>query len=275
MADTISLTLKIWRQKNAKAPGKLETYQLRDISTEMSFLEMLDVLNTMLEKKGEDPVAFDHDCREGICGMCGAVVNGQAHGPKRETTLCQLHLRHFNDGDTLVIEPWRSRAFPIVKDLVVDRTAFDRIMQAGGFVTVRTGSAPEANSIPVQREDSEAAMDAAACIGCGACVAACPNASAMLFVAAKVAHLSHLPQGKVEHDKRVLSMVHQMDEEGFGNCSNHYECEAACPKAISVKNISLMNRSHLLALIKSKLSQPRRVAPRPATRRRTGGPAIS
>ncbi len=247
MSQKINLTLKVWRQKNATAQGRLETYEAKDIDTDMSFLEMLDVVNENLTKKGIEPIAFDHDCREGICGSCGAVVNGQAHGPLRGTTLCQLHMRHFKDNDTIVIEPWRSRAFPVVKDLIVTRTSFDRIMAAGGYVSVKTGSAPEANTIAVPKEMAELAMDAAACIGCGACVAACPNASAMLFVAAKVSHLALLPQGQIEKKERVLKMVAQMDKEGFGNCSNEFECEAACPKEISVSNIARMNREFLSA----------------------------
>lgn len=243
----INLTLKIWRQKDAQTTGRFETYEAKDIDTDMSFLEMLDVVNEGLTRKGIDPIAFDHDCREGICGTCGAVVNGQAHGPLRGTTLCQLHMRHFKNGQTLVIEPWRSKAFSVIKDLAVDRSAFDRIMASGGCISVKTGSAPEANSIPISKEKSEKAMDAAACIGCGACVAACPNASAMLFVAAKVSHLALLPQGQIEKEVRVLNMVAQMDKEGFGNCSNEYECEAACPKEISVANITRMNREFLHA----------------------------
>lgn len=246
---TINLTLKVWRQKNASAPGHFETYDARNISTDASFLEMLDVVNAQLEVAGKEPIAFDHDCREGICGMCGAVVNGQAHGPERGTTLCQLHMRKFKDGDTLVIEPWRAKAFPVVKDLVVDRSAFDRIIQAGGYISVRTGSAQDANALPVAKANADKAMDAAQCIGCGACVAACPNASAMLFVSAKVSHLGLLPQGQPERKPRVLNMVEQMDKEGFGNCSNHYECEAACPKEISVENIARMNRDCLWARI--------------------------
>jgi succinate dehydrogenase / fumarate reductase iron-sulfur subunit len=241
----INLTLKIWRQANSEAKGALEIYDMKGISTDMSFLEMIDVLNNRLEKEGKDPVAFDHDCREGICGSCGAVVNGQAHGPQRATTLCQLHMRQFHDGQTIIVEPWRSRAFPIVKDLVVDRSAFDRIIQAGGFITERTGNAPDAHSQLVPKKLADEAFDAAACIGCGACVAACPNASASLFTAAKVTHLAKLPQGQVERRTRVLAMVNQMDAEGFGSCSKHYECEAACPKEIKVSNIARMNREYL------------------------------
>lgn len=250
MHKKINLKLKIWRQKNPKAKGRLETYSLKEIDTAMSFLEMLDVLNEQLLKDGKEPVAFDHDCREGICGMCGAVVNGQPHGPVRATTLCQLHMRHFQNNQTIVIEPWRSNAFKIVKDLVVDRGAFDRIIKAGGFTSIKTGAAPEANALPVPKDNAEKAMDAAACIGCGACVAACPNASAMLFVGAKVSHLALLPQGQIEKKARVLKMVEQMDKEGFGNCSNEYECEAACPKEISVSNIARMNKEYFSARTK-------------------------
>jgi succinate dehydrogenase / fumarate reductase iron-sulfur subunit len=245
MSKKINLTLKIWRQKNNKAKGKFEIYQVKGIDVNMSFLEMLDLLNERLTKEGRDPVAFDHDCREGICGSCGSVVNGQPHGPIRGTTLCQLQMRHFKDGQTLVIEPWRAKAFPINKDLSVDRSSFDRIIATGGFISVKTGEAPEAQSVLVSKETSEIAMDAAQCIGCGACVAACPNGSAMLFVGAKVSHLDRLPQGKPEKKTRVLNMVAQMDKEGFGNCSNSYECEAACPKEISVAHIAKMNRDYL------------------------------
>ena len=247
MGTKINLTLKVWRQKNANAAGQFETYQAQGIDTDMSFLEMLDTVNEKLTKQGTDPIAFDHDCREGICGTCGAVVNGQAHGPLRGTTLCQLHMRHFKEGQTITIEPWRSKAFPVIKDLCVNRSAFDRVIQAGGYVSVKTGSAPEANAIPIAKNNAELAMDAAACIGCGACVAACPNASAMLFVGAKVSHFALLPQGQIEKKERVLNMVSQMDKEGFGNCSNEYECEAACPKEISVANIARMNREFLSA----------------------------
>jgi succinate dehydrogenase / fumarate reductase iron-sulfur subunit len=245
----INLTLKIWRQKGPDQPGRLEIYESGPISTDMSFLEMLDVLNEQLTLKGEEPVAFDHDCREGICGMCGAVVNGNAHGPEKETTLCQLHMRHFKDGDTLVIEPFRARAFKLEKDLVVDRSGLDKIIIEGGFVSVNTGGAPDANAIPISQKNAEEAMDAAACIGCGACVASCPNASAMLFVSAKVSQLALLPQGQPERAKRALEMVRKMDELGFGNCSNERECEAACPKGISIRNIARLNREFLKASI--------------------------
>ncbi|MEN8140451.1 MAG: succinate dehydrogenase/fumarate reductase iron-sulfur subunit [Thermodesulfobacteriota bacterium] len=244
----INLTVQVWRQKRPEARGGLATYQLDDISTDMSFLEMLDVLNDDLTRKGEEPVAFDHDCREGICGMCGAVVNGQPHGPEAATTLCQLHMRHFNDGDTLVIEPFRSRAFPLVRDLVLDRSALDATIVAGGYISVNTGGAPDGNAIPVPQRDAEAAMDAAACIGCGACVAACPNASAMLFVAGKVSQLSLLPQGQAERKERALSMLAAADLAGFGACTNEGECQAACPKAISIANIARLNREYLRAM---------------------------
>ncbi len=244
---TIHLTLKIWRQKNADEKGHLETYHADHISTAMSFLEMIDVVNEQLTLDGREPIAFDHDCREGICGMCGAVVNGRAHGSEKGTTLCQLHMRHFSDGDTLVIEPWRSRAFPIIKDLVVNRGAFDKLIQAGGYISINTGAAQEANATLIPQEKAEASMDAATCIGCGACVAACPNASAMLFVSAKISHLSLLPQGRPEAAKRALGMVRQMDQLGFGNCSNERECEAECPKEISIINIARLNREFLKA----------------------------
>jgi len=242
MSRTIHLTLKVWRQDEAKVKGRLETYDARDISTDASFLEMLDIVNEQLALEGKEPIAFDHDCREGICGMCGAVVNGRPHGPEKGTTLCQLHMRHFKDGDTVVIEPWRSRAFPVVRDLVVDRGALDKIIQAGGYISINTGSAPEANNLPVSPETAELAMDAAACIGCGACVAACPNAAAMLFVGAKVSHLALLPQGRPEAADRVRSMTLEMDRLGFGACSNHKECEAECPKEISISHIARLNR---------------------------------
>jgi len=249
-SGTISLTLKVWRQAGPDQPGRFETYRAENIPTDVSFLEMLDIVNDGLEREGKDPIAFDHDCREGICGSCGAVVNGRPHGPRKATTLCQLHMREFRDGETLVIEPFRAKAFPVVKDLVVDRSAFDRIIQAGGYVSVRTGQAPEANSIPVPKNRAERAMDAAQCIGCGACVAACPNASASLFTAAKIVQFAMLPQGHPERVRRVVSMVEAMDREGFGSCSKHYECEAACPKEIKVENITLMNREYLRALVK-------------------------
>ena len=247
--STIDLTLRIWRQKNSEAKGQLEEYSLDTISTDMSFLEMLDVLNEKLTKEGQDPVAFDHDCREGICGMCGAVINGVAHGPEKETTLCQLHMRNFKNGDTLVIEPFRSRAFPLHKDLLVDRSALDRIIQSGGYVSVNTGGAPDGNAIPISSDMAELAMDAAACIGCGACVASCPNGAAMLFTSAKVSQLCLLPQGHAERKQRALSMVAQMDSEGFGNCTNYRECEAVCPKNISIRNIARLNREYLKAAI--------------------------
>jgi len=252
VSKKIDVTLRIWRQNGSNAEGDFELFQMNEVDTAMSFLEMLDVLNAELERQGVAPVAFDHDCREGICGACGAVVNGQAHGPDSETTLCQLHMRRFEDGDIITIEPWRAAGFPIIRDLMVDRTAFDRVMQAGGFITVRTGQAPEAHAIPVSKEEADNAMDAAQCIGCGACVAACPNASAMLFVGAKASHLAYLPQGEPEKHPRVLNMVEQMDKDGFGNCTNHYECEAACPKAISVRHIAKLNRDYLAAAVISK-----------------------
>ncbi len=247
----MKLTLKVWRQKNAKDKGRLETYQV-EATEHMSFLEMLDVLNEQLISQKQEPVSFEHDCREGICGTCNMVINGQPHGPWKGTTVCQLHMREYKDGDTIVIEPIRARAFPIVKDLVVDRSAFDRIIQAGGYISVNTGQAQDANAIPIEKDVASEAFDAAACIGCGACVAACPNASAMLFVSAKVSHLALLPQGKVEHNRRVQAMVKQMDAEGFGMCSNITACEAECPKEISVNNIARMNREYLMSVIASK-----------------------
>jgi len=243
----MKLTLKVWRQKNSSDKGHFETYELDNVDVHASFLEMFDVLNEKLINEGKEPVAFDHDCREGICGTCSMVINGRAHGPLHNTTTCQLHMRHFKDGDTIVVEPWRAKAFPVIKDLTVDRSAFDRIIAAGGFISVNTGQAPEANSIPVPKEKSDMAMDAAACIGCGACVAACKNSSAMLFVGAKVSHLALLPQGRPERFKRVLSMVGQMDKEGFGSCTNTNACEAECPKGISVSNIARLNREYLAA----------------------------
>lgn len=247
MTKTISLTLKIWRQSAPDSKGKLETHQAGDISTDMSFLEMLDVINEKLTLQDRVPIAFDHDCREGICGTCGAVVNGRPHGPEKGTTLCQLHMRHFADGDTIVIEPWRAKAFPVVKDLVVDRGAFDTIIRAGGFISASTGGAQDANALPVPQANAEKAMDAAACIGCGACVAACPNAAAMLFTGAKISHLALLPQGRPEAAKRAIEMLRSMDELGFGNCTNERECEAECPKEISIVNIARMNREFLKA----------------------------
>src|SRR5690242_2228008 len=243
------LTLHVWRQKSAKEPGRMVQYEARSVNPDMSFLEMLDVLNEELTLKGEDPVAFDSDCREGICGMCGFMINGVAHGPRRGTTVCQLHMRKFKDSDVLYIEPWRARAFPVIKDLAVDRTAFDRIIASGGFVSVPTGSAPDGNAILVPKPVSEQAMDAAACIGCGACVAACPNASAALFTGAKIAHLGLLPQGQPERRRRALRMVERMDAELFGNCSWHGECEAACPKRISIDVIARMNKDYLRAVL--------------------------
>ncbi|MDF1614898.1 succinate dehydrogenase/fumarate reductase iron-sulfur subunit [Desulfurivibrio dismutans] len=248
----IRLTLKIWRQTGPDAPGAFREYPVGPLSPDMSLLEMLDVLNEELTRQGEEPVAFDHDCREGICGMCGAVVNGRAHGPQPATTLCQLHLRHFKDGDVVVIEPFRAGAFPPVRDLVVDRGAFDVLIAAGGYVSVNTGGAPEANTLPVPRAAAEKALDAAECIGCGACVAACPNAAAMLFVGAKVSHLALLPQGEPERARRALNMVRKMDQLRFGNCGNEQECQAACPKGIKIDNIARLNREFLRAAIKSE-----------------------
>jgi succinate dehydrogenase / fumarate reductase iron-sulfur subunit len=251
----INLTLRVWRQNSPQDPGHFEVYQVENISTDASFLEMLDLINERLALEGKEPIAFDHDCREGICGMCGCVVNGRPHGPERETTLCQLHMRRFRDGEVLVIEPLRARAFPVIKDLVVDRSAFDAIIQAGGFISVNTGQAPEANTLPVPRDHAELAMDAAACIGCGACVAACPNASAMLFVGAKISHLALMPQGRPEAARRALAMVARMDSLGFGNCTNHRECEVECPKGISIANIARLNRE----FIKAALASPEKI----------------
>ena len=241
------LTLKIWRQNNRNRRGRLVTYELNNATPDMSFLEMLDLLNLDLARKGEETVAFDHDCREGICGTCSLYINGRAHGPLKGVAACQLHMRSFNDGDTIVIEPWRAKAFPVIKDLVVDRSALDRIIQAGGFVSVKTGGAPDANAIPVPKPIAEEAFEAAACIGCGACVAACKNASAMLFVAAKVSQLALLPQGQAERKERAEAMIAQMDKEGFGACSNTYACEAECPKQVLVSHIARLNRELLRA----------------------------
>ncbi|APY08311.1 succinate dehydrogenase/fumarate reductase iron-sulfur subunit [Winogradskyella sp. J14-2] len=247
----MNLTLKIWRQKDAKDKGKIVDYPINGISPDMSFLEMLDVLNQELIGKGEEPVAFDHDCREGICGTCSLYINGRAHGPQTKITACQLHMRSFKDGDTIYIEPWRAKAFPVVKDLVVDRSSFDRIQQAGGFISVNTsGNTQDANAIPIEKENADKAFDAATCIGCGACVASCKNSSAMLFVSAKVSQFALLPQGQVEATDRVLNMVKQMDEEGFGNCTNTGACEVECPKGISLENIARMNREYLAASLK-------------------------
>jgi succinate dehydrogenase / fumarate reductase iron-sulfur subunit len=251
----MNLTLKVWRQKSGSASGEFVTYDAKDVSPDMSFLEMLDVVNEGLITGSQEPIAFDSDCREGICGMCSLVINGVPHGGHRGTATCQLHMRHFQDGQTITVEPWRARAFPIVRDLVVDRGAFDRIIQSGGFVSVNTGGTPDANSLPVAKTDSDRAMDAAACIGCGACVAACKNASAMLFVSAKVSHLNLLPQGKPEKDRRVLNMVRQMDAEGFGACSVTGSCEAVCPKEISLNFIAKMNRDYFTAILKRGVAE--------------------
>ena len=248
----MNLTLYVWRQKNSADKGRMVRYDAKDISPDMSFLEMLDVVNERLIANNEEPIAFDHDCREGICGTCGMVINGIAHGPRKATTACQLHMRSFKDGDTIYIEPWRASAFPVIKDLIVNRAAFDRIIQSGGFISVSTGSAPDGNAIPIAKDKADLSMDAAACIGCGACVAACPNGSAMLFTSAKVSHLALLPQGQPERFRRVLNMVKQMDDEGFGNCTNHRECEAVCPKEISIDFITLLNREFLKASLLSR-----------------------
>lgn len=255
--DTLNLILKVWRQDTPDTPkkrgkGRFEIYEASEIPQSASFLEMLDIVNNRLEKKGVTPIAFDHDCREGICGMCGAMVNGKAHGPLKGTTLCQVHMHVFDDGDMIVIEPWRAKAFPVMKDLIVDRSTFDTIIQGGGYTSVKTGEAPDANTILVSKESSELAMDAAICIGCGACVASCPNASAMLFVSAKVSQLALLPQGTVEKMERAELMVHAMDKAGFGNCSNEYECEHACPKKISISHIARLNREYIKAVFASR-----------------------
>ena len=246
-SERMGITLKVWRQEGPASPGRLETYRLEGVSPHMSFLEVLDVLNEQLLSRGQDPVAFEHDCREGICGACSLVIDGRAHGPETLTTACQLHMRHYEDGATIHVEPWRANAFPVIKDLVVDRSSFDRIIAAGGFISTPIGGASDGNVTLVPKPAADLAMDAAACIGCGACVAACPNASAMLFVGAKIAHLALLPQGQAERQRRALAMVQAMDSEGFGNCSNHFECMAACPKGISVENIARMNREYVLA----------------------------
>jgi succinate dehydrogenase / fumarate reductase iron-sulfur subunit len=245
---TMNLTLKVWRQKNKNEKGSFETYQVKGISSEMSFLEMIDVLNEQLIVEGKEPIAFDHDCREGICGMCSMHIDGRAHGPWAQTTTCQLHMRQYKDGDTIVIEPWRAAAFPVIKDLAVDRSSFDRIIQAGGYVSINTGNAQDANSLPIEKQKADDSFAAAACIGCGACVAACPNASAMLFVSAKVSHLALLPQGAPERKERALNMVAQMDKEGFGSCTNIGACEAECPKGISLENIARLNREYIGAM---------------------------
>jgi succinate dehydrogenase / fumarate reductase iron-sulfur subunit len=248
----MNLTLQVWRQKNSSSQGQMVSYQARDVNPDMSFLEMLDVVNEDLIARGEDPISFDSDCREGICGTCSLVINGIAHGGHRGTTACQLHMRHFKDGETITIEPWRAKAFPVLKDLVTDRSAFDRVIQSGGFISVNTGGTPDANAIPVPKEDSDEAMDAAQCIACGACVAACKNASAMLFVSAKVSHLALLPQGKPERERRVLNMVKTMDEAGFGNCTVTGSCEAVCPKEISLDFITKLNREYGRAILKNR-----------------------
>ncbi len=256
MSRPLNLTLKIWRQSSTNAKGTFQDVKANDIPETASFLEMLDIVNQRIIDSGGDPVAFDHDCREGICGSCSLVINGIPHGPRRGTTACQLHMRMFKDGDTIWIEPFRAKAFPVIKDLAVDRSSFDRIMRAGGFISVRTGSAQDANALPISKEDADSAMDAAECIGCGACVAACKNASAMLFVAAKAGQLNTLPQGQPEKHSRVLSMVKTMDEAGFGNCTNQYECEAACPKSVSVRWIAKLNRDYAGAVFHESVQAP-------------------
>jgi succinate dehydrogenase / fumarate reductase iron-sulfur subunit len=249
----LNLTLKVWRQKTPQDQGSIETYDAKNIPEEASFLEMLDIVNGRIIETGGEPIHFDHDCREGICGMCSLTINGVPHSKEKGITTCQVHMRKFQEGDTIWIEPFRARAFPVIRDLIVDRSAMDRIIASGGYIDVRTGSAVDANSLPIPKADADSAFDAAACIGCGACIAACKNSSAMLFTAAKVSHLGHLPQGQPERDKRVLAMVRQMDAEGFGNCTNQYECEAACPKEISVDHIARMNRDFASALVKEQL----------------------
>ena len=249
--SSINLTLKVWRQRNSNDAGGFETYPVADISTEMSFLEMFDVLNERLIAEGKDPIAFDHDCREGICGMCSMVINGRPHGPWKGTTVCQLHMREYKDGDTVTVEPFRANAFPVIRDLMVDRGAFDRIIQAGGYISVNTGNAVDGNAIPINKDNADASFAAAACIGCGACVAACKNSSAMLFLSAKVSHLALLPQGQPEKRQRVIAMIDQMDKEGFGSCTNTYACEAECPKEISVTNIARLNKEYLSAAFTS------------------------
>lgn len=251
MEKVRNYTLKIWRQPNTQSKGELKTYEVNNISTGSSFLEMLDILNEELSEKGEDPVHFDHDCREGICGMCSLFINGRPHGPEEEITVCQLHMRTFADGTTITIEPWRSKAFPVTKDLIVDRTSFDRIIQAGGYISINTGAVQDANAIPIPKQDADLAMDAASCIGCGACVAACKNASAMLFVSAKISQLALLPQGQTERAKRALAMVEQMDTEGFGACTNTGACSVECPKGIDLSNIARMNRDYFSASLTS------------------------
>jgi succinate dehydrogenase / fumarate reductase, iron-sulfur subunit len=260
--STMNLVLHVWRQPAASKPGKFERYEVKGVSDHQSFLEMMDQLNEQLVSEGREPVAFDNDCREGICGTCGFVINGRPHGPQKGTTTCQLHMRRFKDGDELTLEPWRAKAFPVIRDLVVDRSAFDRIIQSGGYISARAGAAPEANSVPVPKENADLAMDAAACIGCGACVASCPNASAMLFTSAKIGHLNLLPQGAPEAHDRVRNMVAQMEAEGFGHCTNHLECEAACPKEISTDFIARMNRQFMGAMVASRGTVPRRTVKR-------------
>ena len=254
--SNFNFTLKVWRQTGPNDKGHIVTYDASDIPEEASFLEMLDIVNERLVNDGKEPIHFDHDCREGICGVCSLTINGIPHGKDKGVTTCQVHMRKFRDGDTIWIEPFRSRAFPVLKDLITDRSSFDRIQQAGGFIDVRTGAAPDAHAVPISKDAADAALSASSCIGCSACVAACKNASAMLFVAAKVSHLGHLPQGQPERDKRVLAMVRQMDEEGFGNCTNQYECEAACPKEISVDHIARMNRDYAFALVREQMVAP-------------------